>query len=122
MFKQIAEFFRPKHPTKTFLGLPKKGPQPNRHVWWRQYLEVESRQPRQPSPNDMPAPRLTPGASIRLKGKPDRIRAVLKVEWHRHRYQYVYVVETSARTLFEPYWFADQLEVQPVTEDQGIET
>jgi hypothetical protein len=35
----------------------------------------------------------------------------LKSEWHRHRQRFVYVVESSARPTFEPYWFAEQLVV-----------
>lgn len=121
MFKRIADFFRPKHPVVTYGGLPNIGRQSNRHVWWRSYPNVESRQPRQPTPDDVPDQRLDPGASIRLKGKPDRVRRVLKVEWHSHRYQYVYIVETSAPAPFEPYWFADQLEIQTSTESAGID-
>ena len=46
-----------------------------------------------------------------MKGKPDRTRRVLACEWHWIRYEFVYVVETSARKHFKPYWFADQLQV-----------
>jgi hypothetical protein len=52
------------------------------------------------------------GDVVRLKGKPDRRRRVLEVEWHRHRYQYIYVIETSAPPTFSPYWFFDQLAVE----------
>jgi hypothetical protein len=48
---------------------------------------------------------------VRLRGKPERRRRVIAVEWHPYRYQYVYVVETSAPPYFQlsPYWFYDQV-------------
>jgi hypothetical protein len=64
-----------------------------------------------PRPDDRPDPHVQPGALVRLKCKPERVRRVLKSEWHWHRQKFVYVVETSARPAFEPYWFADQLDV-----------
>jgi len=51
------------------------------------------------------------GDMVRLRGKPDKKRRVLAVEWHRHRYKFVYVVETSAPSGFRPYWFGKQLEL-----------
>jgi hypothetical protein len=50
---------------------------------------------------------------VRLRGKPEKIRRVLKSEWHRHRYEFVYVVETSAPQSFDPYWFIEQLKLVP---------
>ncbi|MBX7220000.1 MAG: hypothetical protein K1Y36_08635 [Blastocatellia bacterium] len=44
---------------------------------------------------------------VRLRGKPERIRRVLQVEWHGFRYEYVYVVETESG--FPAYWFGPQL-------------
>src|SRR5262245_25613272 len=88
--------------------------------WWRRYPGAGSRLPQRPGPEDRPDAQLRPGAWVRLVGKPDRVRRVLKREWHRHRGRFVYVVETSARPAFEPYWFADQLEVAaPGTEAPG---
>ena len=84
---------------------------PNRIIWWAQYPQIESRLWRQPGPDDHPDPRLQPGTAVRLKGKPDRVRHILKYKWHSIRYQYVYIVETDAEFGFEPYWFAEQLEV-----------
>jgi hypothetical protein len=53
------------------------------------------------------------GDIVRLKGKPARSRQVLEVQWHCHRYEFVYIVETSAPSTFgyrdNPYWFAPQL-------------
>lgn len=74
--------------------------------WWMQFPRIESRRAREPAPGQRP--RLEPGAVVRLRGKPDKRRCVLKTEWHRHRYEFVYIVETSA-TGFRPYWFYEQL-------------
>jgi hypothetical protein len=79
---------------------------PHSPPWWKQFPKRESRWPRAPGPDDRPVFRV--GDLVRLKGKPERARRVLDVVWHRHRYQYVYIVETSAPG-FEPYWFAEQL-------------
>jgi hypothetical protein len=79
--------------------------------WWRRFPGSGSRLPAAPGADDRPDPRLRPGTRVRLKGKPERVRRVVRSEWHRHRSRFVYVVETSARPAFEPYWFADQLEV-----------
>ncbi|MDD4964341.1 MAG: hypothetical protein PHI11_10545 [Gallionella sp.] len=83
------------------LGKPQKSP------WWKRYPKAESRWPREPGTDDIPAPHLTVGTLVRLRGKPDKARAILKVEWHWIRYCYVYVVEASGGSV--PYWFADQL-------------
>jgi hypothetical protein len=56
-------------------------------------------------------PSLDVGASVTLNGKPASIRRVLATEWHAHRYQFVYIVETSAPDNFRPYWFLAQLTV-----------
>lgn len=80
--------------------LPKK--------WWMQFPKRESR-----TPKDKPTtekPKLSIGDKILLKRKPDKVRKVIGIEWHRHRYEYVYVIETSS-LYFEPYWFYEQLEV-----------
>jgi hypothetical protein len=78
--------------------------------WWVQYQK--------PSCSKMvvsPLPGVTPafqeGQLIRLRGKPEKPRRVLAVEWHRHRYEFVYVVETSAPIWLRPYWFGPQLEL-----------
>jgi|GEM_PF-3012315 len=78
--------------------------------WWRQFPKTESRRPRQPTSGDQP--HLAPGDLVRLREKPERFRRVLNVEWHYHRHEYVYIVETSA-TRFAPYWFHAQLLPEP---------
>jgi hypothetical protein len=84
--------------------------------WWKRYRPLSSPPLRGPGADDHPDPNLAQGALVRLKGKPDRIRRVLRAEWHSFRHAYVYIVETSAamrkyaHTPF-PYWFADQLEL-----------
>ncbi len=62
-----------------------------------------------PWPADEPHSALRPGALVRLAGKPERLRRVLRTTWHWNRTRFVYMVETSAPARFEPYWFADQL-------------
>jgi hypothetical protein len=52
-------------------------------------------------------PELNVGQSVLLTGKPDRPRRILKVEWHNHRHEFVYIVETSG--FFRPYFFRDKL-------------
>ena len=79
--------------------------------WWASFPAIESRKCRDVPFGPPPAHAV--GDRVRLKARPARARSVLKVEWHRHRYQWVYVVETTASDLgwaFEPYWFADKLE------------
>lgn len=86
--------------------------------WWKRYPDVNSRFPQELGHNDVADPRLAVGTPVRLCGKPDKVRNVLKTEWHRYRYRFVYIVETSGGYL--PYWFADQLmldgENQPLQE------
>ena len=48
---------------------------------------------------------------MRLRGKPERARRVLRVEWHYYRGRFVYIVETCG--YFDAYWFAEQLVVVP---------
>jgi hypothetical protein len=78
-------------------------------VWWRHFPKIESRPCVAPSPGDCPDPRFPVGAAVRLVGRPERVRRVLRAEWHWHRQQFVFVVETSAPLPFAPYWFAGQL-------------
>jgi hypothetical protein len=78
--------------------------------WWKLYPVRGCRLPHAPGARDRPDPRLAVGAAVRLRGKPDLVRRVLEIEWHRIRREYCYVVETSA-VRFRPYWFAGQLEV-----------
>ncbi len=80
-------------------------------MWWRQFPVIESRRCVPQSSTDSPDPRFTAGTMVRLVARPDRVRRVLRSEWHWHRQQFVFVIETSARPAFEPYWFAGQLEV-----------
>jgi hypothetical protein len=70
---------------------------------------IESRPCIAPSPSDCPDPRFPVGAVVQLIARPDRNRRVIRTEWHWHRQEFVYVIETSAPPPFEPYWFAGQL-------------
>jgi hypothetical protein len=79
--------------------------------WWVQYPEP-SCSARRSEPSADLQPLYSVGDLVRLVGKPDCIREVLVVEWHCHRYEYVYVVETSAQAIV-PYWFAPQLVREP---------
>ncbi|WP_146209622.1 hypothetical protein [Vitiosangium sp. GDMCC 1.1324] len=81
-------------------------------AWWKQFPRRESRTPREPGAGDRPA--LAVGDVVRLKGRPERVRCVLAMEWHWIRYEYVYVVETTAPGGFQPYWFKDQLLLESV--------
>ena len=82
-------------------------------LWWMSFPVIESRalifKP------FGPPPLYKVGDKIKLKGKKtERVRKILKIEWHMHRYKWVYIVETSATDLgkfFEPYWFVDKLEL-----------
>lgn len=91
--------------------------------WWR-YYPRPSRSPRVNEPPQDFHPVLQVGDLVRLKGKPEVVRRVLGIEWHCYRYEYVYIVETSAsRFYYEaearshnpswPYWFAPQLLAEP---------
>src|SRR5436305_1653420 len=85
----------------------------NMSTWWKRFPVVESRSPRLTPIDGRPA--LSVGTLVRLEGKPDRVRRVLNAEWHFHRYEFVYVVETTPRSgtyVFAPYWFLDQLVVE----------
>jgi hypothetical protein len=81
--------------------------------WWVQYPKPScSKLIAEPLENQSPVFQV--GDLVRLKGKPERVRQVLVIEWHCHRYKFVYIVETSAPYPFglynSPYWFAPQLE------------
>lgn len=79
--------------------------------WWRKFKKVESRKLKFPKGDEQKF--LEIGQSVRLVGKPEKLRKVIKIEWHYHRYEYVYIVETSAigqGRNFEPYWFLSQFE------------
>lgn len=82
------------------------------NLWWMSYPKIENRKIK-PKPFG-PPPKYSVGDKIRFTiKKRERTREILKVEWHSHRYEWVYVVETSATDLgkdFEPYWFEDKLE------------
>ena len=105
MFRLLDKLFRPKHPAMKICW----GAWPERRPWWKRYRGAASGRPQPPGPKNVPDMRLAPGTHVRLKGKPDRVRRVIKAVWHHYRRQFVYIVETSARRPFEPYWFADQL-------------
>ena len=80
--------------------------------WWASFPKIESRR-LIPEPFG-PPPIYKIGDLVRLRLRPMLSRRVLKVEWHAHRYQWVYVIETSAMTKkcrIDPYWFADKLEI-----------
>jgi hypothetical protein len=80
-------------------------------MWWRRFPKIESRKCIPQSPTDRPDPRFAPGTLVRLVARPDRIRRVLQSEWHWHRQQFVYIIETSAPPPFKPYWFVAQIAV-----------
>lgn len=75
--------------------------------WWMFYPKIERRsikiQPLHAKPE------WEVGQYILLAGKPDKPRKILNTEWHSHRYEFVYIVETSAAPNFKPYWFRDKL-------------
>lgn len=80
--------------------------------WWVQYPKPScSGIVAEPTENARPF--FSVGDFVRLKGKPDRLRRVLSIEWHCHRYEFVYIIETSVRSTFgyydSPYWFEPQL-------------
>jgi hypothetical protein len=80
--------------------------------WWMSFPEIESRIIK-PEPYG-PPPNYKVGDKIKLHQRPERIRKVLEIQWHMHRYQWVYIVETSASdsgSCFKPYWFEDKLEL-----------
>src|SRR5262249_3144494 len=80
--------------------------------WWVRYPKPGlSRMV--PDPPSGTVPEFAKGKVVRLRGKPEKERRVLAVEWHRHRYEFVYVVETSAPSGFYPYWFGERLELVP---------
>jgi hypothetical protein len=87
-------------------------------VWWRQFPGIESRRCVPQAPSDRPDPRFPTGTMVRLIARPGRVRRVLHSEWHWHRQQFVFVVETSARH-FKPYWFAGQLAVADTSAEPG---
>lgn len=109
----FGKLFRPKHPAMKIC----RWAWPERHPWWKRHHGAASGRPRPSEPKDVPDMRLAPGTRVRLKGKPDRVRRVIMAVWHRHRRQFVYIVETSARRPFEPYWFADQLTTEGCTQN-----
>lgn len=77
--------------------------------WWLSYPKIESRKFK--AKPDFAKPELDVGQYVLLAGKPDRPRKILETEWHAHRYEFVYIVETSAQ-YFKPYWFRDKLILQ----------
>ncbi|MBB6051367.1 hypothetical protein [Armatimonas rosea] len=89
--------------------------------WWQYFPKKSALLPSEPGRRDSPDPTLTPGTWVRLRGKPERARRVLRVEWHYYRRQFVYIVET--RRYFDAYWFAEQLVVVPqdVLKAEGLQ-
>jgi hypothetical protein len=77
--------------------------------WWMSYPKIESRLFK--SKPFSAKPELQVGQYVLLTGKPDKPRKIIATEWHAHRYEFVYIVETSAK-YFKPYWFRDKLIVQ----------
>jgi hypothetical protein len=81
--------------------------------WWKYYPKPsKSKLVSEPFPHMRPAFQI--GDFVRLKGKPEKVRKVLYIDWHGYRYEFVYIVETSAPAIFSfgltsPYWFAPQL-------------
>ena len=82
-------------------------------TWWMSFPRIESRKIK-PEPFG-PAAKFKVGDHVRFKeNKTKRNRKILKVEWHMHRYQWVYIIETSSTDrnhYFEPYWFEAKLEL-----------
>lgn len=89
-------------------------------TWWMRYPEKSRGWPRDARPDELPDPRLAIGTSVRLLGKPEKLRKVLHVEWHRYRQRYVYELEVSGSA----YWFSDQLLLdghdQPIVEAVAV--
>jgi hypothetical protein len=75
-------------------------------LWWMSYPKIESRKLK--AKPLFAKPDLEVGQYILLSGKPDKPRKILEIEWRAHRYEFVYIVETSAEN-FKPYWFRDKL-------------
>ncbi|WP_309719522.1 hypothetical protein [Armatimonas sp.] len=75
--------------------------------WWQHFPRTSSLFPKEQGGRDFPDPTLAPGTWVRLRGKPEKPRRVLRAEWHRYHWQFVYIVETSG--YFDAYWFAEQL-------------
>jgi hypothetical protein len=80
--------------------------------WWVQYPKPScSKLIATPPPHLRPVFRV--GDFVRLRGKPERVRQITAIDWHRHRHEFVYIVETSAPANLgyyqSPYWFAPQL-------------
>jgi hypothetical protein len=61
-------------------------------------------------PTDADVPALAVGDRVRLIARPQRVRRVLRVEWHAMRHTWVYAVETSSERWCPAYWFREQLE------------
>jgi hypothetical protein len=78
--------------------------------WWMHFPKTGSRAIQDPTPRDYPQIKI--GTVVRLRGKPNSQRRVIKTEWHRHRHKFVYIIETSAPKGFEPYWFYEQLTIE----------
>lgn len=78
--------------------------------WWKSYHKIKGLKYK-PKPPFFARPELKVGQYVFLTGKPDRPRKILRVEWHGHRHEFVYIVETSAQ-YFDPYWFRDKLILQ----------
>jgi hypothetical protein len=86
--------------------------------WWKYYPKVPAPDSHvfEPPPDLQPAFQI--GDVVRLRGKPDRLREVLAIEWHFYRGEFAYIVETSAAHRFvwarphSPYWFAPQLQLE----------
>jgi hypothetical protein len=64
----------------------------NKLPWWCLYPLEHRKLECEP---DEASPNLMIGLQIRLRKKPEQIRIILDVEWHRHRYEYCYYVETT---------------------------
>lgn len=86
--------------------------------WWMQYPKREKLQPKDHPTHEKP--QLAIGDTVRIKLKPELPRHVIDRLWHRYRWQYVYVIQTSSKG-FEPYWFADQLENETTGEQDSQE-
>lgn len=82
---------------------------PLRYQGWWVYYPKPSRQTIQSHPLPGCQAAFAVGDCIRLAGKPEKVRQVLAVVWHRHRHEFVYGVETHSN-YDGVYWFGPQLQ------------
>ena len=75
--------------------------------WWKHYQTIPKTQPVLESlPQSKHA--FEVGDRVRLRDKPDKLRRVVDIQWHRYQHEFVYYVEVSGDE-WRVYWFAPQL-------------